>query len=146
MFTTSDAADLIGVRYETIRNWLKKGLLEYGSQATDRKWRNYSTSDLCRLQLTKLALNVGIALETIIDAGNDEELIGIFEALSADSSAFGRTSILIWSTLPEAQFMIVAERAVSQELARNRAPVTVIDLVHIHQTITDELASLKRAA
>lgn len=42
--------------------------------------------------------------------------------------------------------MIVAERAVSQELARNRAPVTVIDLVHIHQTITDELASLKRAA
>ena len=23
MFTTSDAADLIGVRYETIRNWLK---------------------------------------------------------------------------------------------------------------------------
>jgi len=66
--------------------------------------------------------------------------------LSADSSAFGRTSILIWSTLPEAQFMIVAERAVSQELARNRAPVAVIDLVHIHQTITDELASLKRAA
>lgn len=42
--------------------------------------------------------------------------------------------------------MIVAERAVSQELARNRAPVAVIDLVHIHQTITDELASLKRAA
>jgi len=72
MFTTSDAADLIGVRYETIRNWLKKGLLEDGSQATDRKWRNYSTSDLCRLQLTKLVLNVGIALETIIDAGNDE--------------------------------------------------------------------------
>lgn len=125
MPTTGDAAARIGVRYETLRNWLKKGFLE--TDSNDRRtWRDYSEADIARLQLVKDGLDAGVPLDVLIDVCNDPELIGLLDGADGRSEI----SAVIWATLEEAQFMLVREAALSRELRRNRTPATVLSLDH----------------
>ncbi len=131
MTTTSDAADRIGVKYETLRNWLKKGFLETAPDR-DRTWRHYSDGDIARLQLVRDGLDAGVPLEVLIDVCNDPELITLMEA---DELANGGLAVLIWPTLEEAQFMLVRDAMLPQELRRNRAPATVLSLAHARRAL-----------
>ena len=125
MATTSEAAARIGVKYETLRNWLKKGFLQ--TDPTDsRAWRDYSDVDIARLQLVKDGLDAGVPLDVLIDVCNDPELAGLVDEADGQSGM----SAVIWATLEEAQFMLVREAALAQELRRNRAPATVLSLDH----------------
>ena len=130
MTTTSDAAAQIGVKYETLRNWLKKGFLETEPDVR-RTWRDYSDADIARLQLVKDGLDAGVPMHVLIDICNDPELIGLLD----DESGASGLVVLIWATLEEAQFMIVREAALGQELRRNRTPATVINLSHAMRAI-----------
>ena len=130
MTTTSDAADRIGVKYETLRNWLKKGFLETDLEA-GRTWRQYSEGDIARLQLVKDGLDAGVPLHVLIDVCNDPELVSLME----EENVQGGLTVLIWPTLDEAQFMLVREAALAQELRRNRAPATVLNLAHARRAL-----------
>ena len=130
MPTTSDAAERIGVKYETLRNWLKKGFLETES-APGRSWRDYSDADIARLQLVKDGLDAGVPMDVLIDVCNDSELTGL---LDTDTAPAG-LAVVIWPTLEEAQFMIVREAALAQELRRNRSPATVLSLSHAMRSL-----------
>ena len=130
MLTTSDAAAQIGVKYETLRNWLKKGFMETDSEAK-RGWRDYGSADIARLQLIKDGLDAGLPLGVLIDVCNDAELIGLLE----DDGGADGLALVIWATLDEAQFMLVREAALSQELRRNRTPATVLNLVHAQRSL-----------
>ncbi len=140
MITTSQAADLTGVRYETIRNWLKKGLLA-DSHGQSGKWRQYSPADLYRLQLVRDGLAAGVDLETRVDAANDGELIS---QIQRDSR--GTTYLLIWTAAPVAQFMLAPESALPGEIARNDTPVTVVDLGQVRRTVDNKLSASGLAA
>ncbi len=148
MLTTSEAADVVGVRYETLRNWLKKGLLDGQAPAASRKsrkWRDYSASDIVRLQLTKNALDAGIPLNVITDVCNDPDLLAFIEI--SDASSAGITVdkslyVLIWPTLPEAQFMFASELSILAELRRNRAPVTILSIYHASVQVNERLATV----
>ncbi|MEM8688287.1 MAG: helix-turn-helix domain-containing protein [Pseudomonadota bacterium] len=131
MITTGDAADRIGVRYETLRNWLKKGFLETDPEA-GRTWRQYSDGDIARLQLVKDGLDAGVPLDVLIDVCNDAELVNM---IGDEELSPGGLALLIWPTLDEAQFMLVRETAVAQELRRNRAPATVLSLTHARRAL-----------
>ncbi|MEM8645118.1 MAG: MerR family transcriptional regulator [Pseudomonadota bacterium] len=131
MTTTSDAAERIGVKYETLRNWLKKGFLETDPEQ-GRTWRQYSDGDIARLQLMKDGLDAGVPLDVLIDVCNDRELVSLMET---DQSSPGSLAVLIWPTLDEAQFMLVREGALVQELRRNRAPATVLSLAHARRGV-----------
>lgn len=130
MPTTSDAAERIGVRYETLRNWLKKGFLET-DLASNRTWRDYSEADMARLQLVKDGLDAGVPMNVLVDVCNDPELI----QLMSDEGGAGGVAVVIWSTLSEAQFMLVREAALGQELRRNRTPATVLSLSHARRAL-----------
>ncbi len=130
MPTTSDAAAQIGVKYETLRNWLKKGFLETDSEP-NRTWRDYSDADIARLQLVKDGLDAGVPMDVLIDVSNDPELIGLLD----DDGGSSGLAVLIWPTLEEAQFMIVREAALAQELRRNRTPATVLNLSHAMRSL-----------
>lgn len=130
MPTTSDAAAQIGVKYETLRNWLKKGFLETDPEAR-RSWRDYSDADIARLQLVKDGLDAGVPLDVLIDVCNDPELVRLMDNEGAASAI----AVVIWSTLPEAQFMIVREGALAQELRRNRSPATVLNIAHAQRAV-----------
>ncbi len=130
MPTTSHAAAQIGVKYETLRNWLKKGFLETDS-VSSRTWRDYSDADIARLQLVKDGLDAGVPMDVLIDVSNDPELIGLLD----DEGGSSGLVVLIWATLEEAQFMIVREAVLAQELRRNRTPATVLSLSHAMRSL-----------
>ncbi len=130
MPTTSDAAAQIGVKYETLRNWLKKGFLETDPEA-GRSWRDYSDVDIARLQLVKDGLDAGVPLDVLIDVCNDPELVHLMD----DESGAPGVAVVIWSTLEEAQFMFVREAALAQELRRNRTPATVLNISHAQRAV-----------
>ena len=136
MATTSEAADAIGIRYETLRNWLKKGLLAGDGEPEEirsRKWRQYSIAEFIRIQLVKDGLEAGVALDVMVDVCNDPELTILAERLLTHSSHLNpadKPYVLIWSTLPEAQYMFARKAALMQEITRNSAPVTILDIEH----------------
>ncbi len=142
MATTSEAAAIIGVGYETLRNWLKRGLLAHAGEQ-ERTWRRYDEADLCCLQLMKEGLAAGICTETMLDVCDDRELQRAFERLCArdKQTSFGQPQyVLVWATLPEALFMLAPAQAIPHELASNPAPMTVFDLSYIHSTVSGEVA------
>ena len=130
MPTTSDAATQIGVKYETLRNWLKKGFLETDIEP-NRTWRDYTDTDIARLQLVKDGLDAGVPMDVLIDVCNDRELISLMDG---DAGPAG-LALVIWATLEEAQFMLVREAALAQELRRNRTPATVLSLSHAMRSL-----------
>lgn len=132
MATTSEAADAAGIRYETLRNWLKKGLFSE-QREPGGKWRHYSNFEIARIQLCKDGVNAGIALDVMIDVCNDLELIAFIEQVMPSSSALRIADspyVLIWPTMPETQYMFARKAALVQELSRNSAPVTILDIAH----------------
>lgn len=130
MPTTSDAAAQIGVKYETLRNWLKKGFLETDSEP-NRTWRDYTNADIARLQLVKDGLDAGVPMDVLIDVCNDPELISLMDGEEASAGL----ALVIWPTLEDAQFMLVREAALAQELRRNRTPATVLNLSHAMRSL-----------
>ncbi|MEM7430100.1 MAG: MerR family transcriptional regulator [Pseudomonadota bacterium] len=142
MVTTRVAAEIIGVRYEALRNWLKQGLL-HNATPEARSWRRYGATDLCCLQLMKEGLAAGIPSDTLIDICSDAELRRIFDRLSSGTSgtSFSQPQyLLVWSTLAEPLFMLSPARSVAEEIGANPHPVTVVDLTYVQSTIADELA------
>ncbi len=134
MTTTSQAAELIGVKYETLRNWLKRGLLD-GAQPSEGLWRRFGDTDLCCLQLMKEGLSAGVSTETMLDVCQDRETVRAFDRLCSGQggSSFSRPQhILIWPTLPEALFMLAPAQTIADELAANPSPVMIFDLSYIH--------------
>ncbi len=137
MTTTSDAAEFVGVRYETLRNWLKKGLLvdrRISAASAGRKWRHYSDVDMVCLQITRNALDVGVPLEIVVDICNDSELLELIDADLTGRYRLGggpQVFILVWSQADAARFMIVAETAVVTEIKRHPSAVTILNLSHI---------------
>ena len=130
MSTTREAAAIAGVNYETLRNWLKRGLLDH-AQPELRGWRRYTETDYCTLILMTEGLAAGISVETMIDVCRDREIQRVFERLSDGerSASINRPHhVLIWPTLPEALFMLAPLQSVPHELAANPAPVTIFDL------------------
>ncbi len=146
MVTTSDAADLVGVRYETLRNWLKKGLLvdrRSGSGGRQHKWRDYAATDIVCLQITRDALEAGVPLAIMVDICNDAEMLDLVDTDRLPSGRLGggpQVYILVWSQTNAERFMIVAEPSVLSEIKRHPAPVTVLNLSHtIRQVISRTL-------
>ena len=142
MTTTGSAADIIGIRYETLRNWLKIGLLSGNRNDNPgrRKWRSYSPGDLARIRLVKDALDAALALDVAIDVSNDAEVIAHLDNLTAEPVAAG-PYVMIWPGLPEAQFMIAASHQIAQEIRRNPAPVVIFDLSHTVSRVRQPNAS-----
>ncbi len=142
---------MIGVRYETLRNWTKKGLLQDDGAHGGRhkgKWRDYSRRDLIRLQLAKNALDAGLALETIVDVCNDPELASVIEIVQEQAGTLdttgGAISVLIWPTMEEAQFMFAPDASILQELKRNPSPVTILNVAHAHRQVASALEKFPR--
>ena len=134
MPTTTEAAEATGVRYETLRNWLKKGLLAdqiSASAGATHKWRNFSAIDIFKLRLTKDALSAGVPLNVITEICNDPELdtfIEDDEISGSGLSVFPGMFVLIWTTMPEALYMFAEVNTIPAELKRNRAPATLLSL------------------
>ncbi len=133
MATTSDIADSIGVKYETLRNWIKKGLLASSAPADGsgrkRKWRDYSGTDRTLLVLTRRSLSAGVRLDVIVDICNDRELVAYIDAM--ESSGAARSAdlfVIVWYTAPETQFMLVSEAQLAGELKRFPVPATLLNI------------------
>ena len=143
MSTTREAAAIAGVKYETLRNWLKRGLLDHAQPET-RGWRRYTTADYCALLLMTEGLAAGISVETMIDVCRDQEVGRVFDRLVNEEWSPSQSRphhVLIWSTLPEALFMLAPLHAIPHELAANPAPVTIFDLTAIHAEAEDRITA-----
>ena len=139
MSTTREAAAIAGVKYETLRNWLKRGLLKH-SQEEARGWRRYAEADYCTLVLMTEGLAAGISVETMIDVCRDQEVGRVFDRLVNEEWSASQSRphhVLIWSTLPEPLFMLAPLHAIPHELTANPAPVTIFDLTAIHAEAED---------
>ena len=142
MPTTREAANIAGVKYESLRNWLKRGLLQH-AQPQERAWRRYSETDYCILTLMREGLAAGISVETMIDVCQDREVQRLFERL-VDGHGYASFAkphhLLIWQTSPEALFMLAHVRSIPDELAANPSPVTLFDLTHIQEQAQGRIA------
>lgn len=137
MATTSDIADSLGVRYETVRNWVKKGLLAASTPANGtgqtRKWRNYSRTDRTLLVLTRRFLSAGVPLDVIVEICNDRELVAYVDTM--DDGGADRSPdlfVIVWYTTPEIQFMLVSEAQLAGELKRFPVPATLLNISDAH--------------
>ena len=148
MATTSDIADSIGVKYETLRNWIKKGLLASsapaGGAGRKRKWRDYSDTDRTLLVLTRRSLSAGVPLDVIVDICNDRELVAYIDAMESSRAAHSADLfVIVWYTAPEAQFMLVSEAQLTSELKRFPVPATLLNVSDAH---TEAASSRPEAA
>lgn len=65
---TREAAAIIGIGYEGLRSYLKRGLLGAPMSDPDRRWRwaAFTRHHLCRARLAKVLMDAGISFERAV--------------------------------------------------------------------------------
>ncbi|WP_369969254.1 hypothetical protein AB8E26_01410 [Stenotrophomonas rhizophila] len=149
--TTSRAAAIIGIGYEGLRSYLKRGLLgksglmpplvSKDSPAPDQSavrasWKRFGFTDLCLMRLAKQLVDMGLSFDQANSIVSNEEMRALFREGSATTDAV----VMCWPPFQEYMVFVGEERRyLADHLAQANGTALVIELKAIAQTVTSKL-------
>lgn len=149
--TTSRAAAIIGIGYEGLRSYLKRGLLgrsglmlplvSKSSPAPDQSavrasWKRFGFTDLCLMRLAKQLVDMGLSFDQANSIVSNEEMRALFREGSVTTDAV----VMCWPPFQEYMVFVGEERRyLADHLAQANGTALVIELKAIAQTVTSKL-------
>lgn len=100
--TTAKAAEIVGIGYEGLRSYLKRGLLGRSGislplVASDApapdlsnarsKWKRFGYTDLCLMRLAKQLIDLGLSFDQANGIASNEDVRRIFHARKSEGDA-----------------------------------------------------------
>ncbi|MRF50185.1 hypothetical protein GIJ70_06025 [Stenotrophomonas sp. MY15] len=152
--TTSRAAAIIGIGYEGLRSYLKRGLLgrsglipplvSKDSPAPDQSaarasWKRFGFTDLCLMRLAKQLIDMGLSFDQANSIVSNEEMRSFFREGSVTPDAV----VMCWPPFQEYIVFVGEERRyLADHLAQANGTALVIELKAIAHTVTSKLKEI----
>lgn len=158
--TTAAAAKIVGVGYEGLRSYLKRGLLgSSGSMAAfvgrdteapdlssaSPKWRRFGSVDLCLIRLAKLLMDAGLPFTAANSIASDPDVRRLFQNRRAPAGL-----ILTWG--PYSDFIVFGKEDLAHlpdrltDLKQTQAVYTLIRLAPIWEEVQSQMSAILAAA
>ncbi|WP_159070506.1 hypothetical protein [Achromobacter xylosoxidans] len=157
--TTATAAKIVGVGYEGLRSYLKRGLLGSSGlmppfvgrdvEAPDlssarAKWRRFGPVDLCLMRLAKLLMDAGLPFGAANGIASDPDVRRQFQGRRVPAGM-----ILSWG--PHSDFIVFGKEDLAHlpdrlaDLKQTQAVYTVIRLAPIWEEVHAQMSAIAAA-